>query len=123
MALTNDEKRAIRATVAAYLADMKDMGFVINAKPDAVEYYGFLALRLAKKLRLETINKGDPVPTKTLNAMDLRPDLKAAKTAQAKAKAEAKATKAKAKPATRKPRTTTTAKAAKALEASTNALV
>ena len=102
MALSNDEKRAIRAQVAAYLGDIKNVKCVQDAKPDAQEYYAFIALRLVKKLRLDAdTTKGDPVPTKAeakadkpkvLNAMDLRPDLKATKTAQAKAKAEAKAT-------------------------------
>jgi len=120
MALTNDEKRALRAQVAAHLSDMKNTKFFAEAKPEAQEYYGFIALRLAKKLRLDKDTaKGDPVPTKeatpkVLNAMDLRPDLKAVKTAQAKAKTEA---------AARKPRLSQEAKAAKAIEASTNALV
>ena len=113
MALSNDEKRMIRAQVAAYLGDLKNVKCVQDAKPDAQEYYAFIALRLVKKLRLDKdTTKGDPVPTKAeakpedskvLNAMDLRPDLKAAKVAQAKAKEEAKA--------------------AKAIEASTNAVV
>jgi hypothetical protein len=104
MALSNDEKRTIRAQVAAYLGDLKNDKCYQDAKPEAKEYYAFIALRLVKKLRLEKdITKGDPIPTKAeakpegskvLNAMDLRPDLKAAKVAQAKAKEEAKAVKA-----------------------------
>lgn len=102
MALTNDEKRMVRAQVAAYLGDIKNVKCVQDAKPEEREYFAFIATRLVKKLRLDTdTTKGDPIPTKAepqadkpkvLNAMDLRPDLKAAKDAVEKAKAEAKAT-------------------------------
>lgn len=100
MALSNDEKKLIRAQVAAYLGDIKNVKCVQDAKPDAQEYFAFIATRLVKKLRLDTGKvEGDPVATKApavepapkvLNAMDLRPDLKAAKKAVAEAKPEDK---------------------------------
>lgn len=89
MALTNDEKRAIRAQVAAYLGDLKNVKCVQDAKPEAKEYYGFIALRLVKKLRLDSdTTKDDPVPTKA----DAKPE--ATKVAQTKAKEVVKAVKA-----------------------------
>ena len=113
MALTNDEKKLIRAQVAAYLGDIKNVKCVQDAKPDAQEYFAFIATRLVKKLRLDGGKvEGDPVVTKAekpvaepaskvLNAMDLRPDLKAAKTAQAEAQPEDKPVADKRKPAVR----------------------
>ena len=59
MGLTNIEKRAIRWQVAAYLHDMQTNKFVQQGKPDAQEYYQFIAQRLIKKLRLEAPTKAD----------------------------------------------------------------
>ena len=65
MALTNDEKRMVRAQVAAYLGDIKNVKCVQDAKPETQEYFAFIATRLVKKLRLDTdTTKGDPIPTK-----------------------------------------------------------
>lgn len=58
MALSLDEKRIIRAQFAAYLGDIQNVKCVQDAKPDAQEYYGFLAVRLIKKLRLDNKTVG-----------------------------------------------------------------
>lgn len=114
----------VRAQVAAYLGDIKNLKCVQDAKPDEKEYFAFIATRLVKKLRLDGGVDATPEPVatkpaatgKVLNAMDLRPDLKAAKDAVAKEKA------ANAKPAAKaKPRTKADAAAVKRLSQHTNA--
>jgi hypothetical protein len=74
MALTNDEKKLIRAQVAAYLGDIKNVKCVQDAKPDAQEYFAFIATRLVKKLRLDTGKvEGDPVATKAEPKPEAKP--------------------------------------------------
>jgi hypothetical protein len=79
MALTNDEKKLIRAQVAAYLGDIKNVKCVQDAKPDAQEYFAFIATRLVKKLRLDTGKvEGDPVATKAEPKPEPKPEAKPA---------------------------------------------